>query len=59
MPTDNIFSLKILVNGQVIPEYVKNEKVYVESNLFTPVSYTQKVTEVVDGETETQVDKIR
>ena len=56
MPSDQYFCVEILVGDCSIPEYTKNEQVYVESNLFTSVSYSQKVSEVVNGETETQVN---
>lgn len=37
-----------------MPEYRKDGKVYVESNLWTPVSYRQRVRELAYGEVEEQ-----
>ena len=37
-----------------MPEYSHGEHTYVESSLTTPYSYQQEVTELVNGEKETQ-----
>lgn len=55
MPSNKYFNLEILVGGKPIPEYKKKSFSYVESNLFCPVSYSSSVSEVVNGEVETQV----
>ena len=55
MPSNCDFTLQVLVAGTPIPEYFKEHKYYVESNLTTPVSYMRPTVEVVQGEIETQV----
>ena len=40
----------VLIAGLPVPEYHQDGKVYVESNLWTPVSYNQRVREMVYGE---------
>ena len=55
MPSNDEFSLKILVGDEPLEEFQHGGCVYVESNLFTPVSYKQSVCETVNGELETQV----
>ena len=50
MPSDGNFGFSVLIAGLPVPEYRQDGKVYVESNLWTPVSYTQRVREVVYGE---------
>ena len=55
MPSNDKFSMEILVGDAAIPEYNKKEFVYVESNLYTPVSYQQSVCDKVNGEEEKQV----
>ncbi|CAD5113620.1 DgyrCDS2783 [Dimorphilus gyrociliatus] len=56
MPSSEDFKLEILVNKQPIHEYVDNKtgKVFVESNLYSPISYLQKITEKIEGQTVTQ-----
>eukprot|EP00731_Ephydatia_muelleri_P030620 Em0022g134a len=54
MPSDGTFGFRVLVAGQPIPEYSKDGKVYVESDLCTPVSYYQEVEEFANGERELQ-----
>lgn len=54
MPTDGKFRFSVLVAGQSMPEYLKDGKVYVESDLYTPASYYQEVEEVANGERELQ-----
>ena len=54
MPTDGKFGFSVLVAGQSMPEYTKEGKVYIESDLCTPVSYYQEVEEFANGERECQ-----
>ena len=54
MPTDGKFGFSVLVAGQPMPEYSKDGKVYVESDLYTPASYFQEVEEFANGEREVQ-----
>ncbi|XP_077982844.1 uncharacterized protein LOC144437711 [Glandiceps talaboti] len=54
MPSNSEFSLNILVGDVQVPEYQKDGITYVESNLFTPVSYKVRTDEVVAGEIESQ-----
>ena len=54
MPSDGNFAFRVLVGGRALPEYAFNGETYVESNLWTPVSYQQEVSEIVNGEKETQ-----
>jgi len=54
MPTDNNFGFSLLIAGRPVPEYVQDGNAYVESNLYTPFSYSQEIEELVNGETETQ-----
>lgn len=54
MPSDGFFSFEVLVGGEVIPEYQHEGKTYVESNLWTTVSYKQEAKEYVDGTVECQ-----
>ena len=55
MPSNQDFSLHVLVGDTILPEYEKDGLVYVESNFFTPVSFKQQAEENVDGEVEIQV----
>ncbi|XP_078675075.1 uncharacterized protein LOC144912987 isoform X1 [Branchiostoma floridae x Branchiostoma belcheri] len=60
MPSNAEFGFSVLVGGHVIPEYQKDREVFVETNLYSPVSYKEKVVSshrkveeiVVDGQTE-------
>lgn len=52
MPSDTFFGFSILIAGRPVPEYVKDGRVYVESNLYTPFSYSQKTEQLVNGEME-------
>jgi len=54
MPSDGNFGFSVLIAGLPVPEYLQDGKVYVESNLWTPVSYNQRVREMVYGEIEEQ-----
>ena len=54
MPTDGNFSFSVLIAGLPVPEYTKDGHTYVESNLWTPVSYQQSVREFAYGEVEEQ-----
>ena len=54
MPSDGQFGFTILVGGTPVPEYRKDGRVFVESNLWTPFSYKQEVVEFVNGEKEVQ-----
>ncbi len=54
MPTDGNYSFCVLIAGLPVPEYDHDGKVYIESNLWTPVSYQQRVSEMVYGELEEQ-----
>ncbi|XP_021340062.1 uncharacterized protein LOC110441277 [Mizuhopecten yessoensis] len=54
MPTNQDFTLSIRVGGTTLPEYHKYEVCYIESNLFTPFSYQQEYSEIIQGENETQ-----
>ena len=46
MPSDSNFGFSVLIAGLPVPEYHHEGKVYVESNLWTPVSYNQRVREL-------------
>ena len=48
------FKFCVLVAGLALPEYCKDGRIMVESNLFTPVSYKQRVREIAYGEVEEQ-----
>lgn len=50
MPSDGNFTFSVLIAGLPVPEYRQDGKVYVESNLWTPVSYKQSVREMAYGE---------
>ena len=50
MPSDGNFTFSVLIAGLAVPEYRQDGKVYVESNLWTPVSYKQSVREMAYGE---------
>ena len=50
MPSDGNFGFSVLIAGLPVPEYHREGKVYVESNLWTPVSYNQRVREMAYGE---------
>ena len=50
MPSDGNFGFTVLIAGLPVPEYYHEGKVYVESNLWTPVSYNQRVRELAYGE---------
>lgn len=52
MPSDDFFGFSVLVAGRPIPEYAKDGRVYVESNLYTPFSYYHKTEQLVNGELE-------
>ena len=52
MPSDDFFGLSVLIAGRPVPEYAKDGRVYVESNLYTPFSYSHKTEQLVNGETE-------
>jgi len=54
MPSDSFFGFSILIAGRPVPEYLKDGRVFVESNLWTPFSYNQETEEYVSGERETQ-----
>lgn len=54
MPSDGNFAFRILVGTVPQPEYTRGDSTYVESNLWTPASYQQEVSEYVDGEKEVQ-----
>ena len=54
MPLSSSFAFSVLIAGIPLPEYTKDGVTYVESNLWTPVSYQQRVREVVYGEIEEQ-----
>ena len=54
MPTDGKFGFSVLIAGLPVPEYLKDGRYYVESNLWTPVSYKQLVRELAYGEVEEQ-----
>lgn len=54
MPTDGKFSFCVLVDGVELPEYQKDGVTYIESSLWTPVSYKQRVRELAYGEIEEQ-----
>ena len=58
MPSDGFFGFSTLIAGRPIPEYVKDGRVYVESNLWTPFSYTQQTDELVCGEREVQMSPV-
>ena len=50
MPGDGNFKFAVLIAGLPVPEYYHDGKIYVESNLWTPVSYNQRVREMAYGE---------
>ena len=50
MPGDGYFGFSVLIAGLPVAEYRQNGKVYVESNLWTPVSYKQSFREMAYGE---------
>lgn len=54
MPSDGQFGFTVLIGEFPVSEYAKDGHTYVESNLFTPFSYQQEVTELVNGEKEVQ-----
>ncbi len=54
MPTDGNFGFSVLIAGLPVPEYTKDGHTYVESNLWTPVSYQQSIREFAYGEVEEQ-----
>lgn len=54
MPSDGNFSFSVLIGGMAVPEYHQDGKIYIESNLWTPVSYEQEVRERVGDEMEVQ-----
>ena len=58
MPTDGNFGFSVLIAGLPVPEYHREGKVYVESNLWTPVSYNQRVRELAYGEVGSKSSKI-
>ena len=52
MPSDDFFGFSVLIAGRPVPEYAKDGRVYVESNLYAPFSYRQKTEQLVNGEME-------
>ena len=54
MPSDSCFGVSVLIAGRPVPEYVQKGRVYVESNLYTPYSFSQETEECVKGEKEVQ-----
>ena len=54
MPSDVYFSFSVLIGSIPVPEYHKDGKIYIESNLFTPVSYEREERELTYGEMEVQ-----
>ena len=54
MPSDPYFSFSVLIGGVPVPEYHHDGKIYVESNLYTPVSYEREEREQVGDELEVQ-----
>lgn len=54
MPADGSFGVSVLIAGRRVPEFVHEGQVYVESNLYTPFSYTQVTEEFSNGEREVQ-----
>ncbi len=54
MPSDGHFAFRVMVGSRALPEYTCNGETYVESNLWTPFSYQQEVSEIVNGEKEAQ-----
>lgn len=54
MPSDGNFAFRVLVGSRALPEYTCSGETYVESNLWTPYSYQQEVSEIVNGEKEAQ-----
>lgn len=55
MPSNDDFSLSVLVGNTVLPEYSHGGVCYVECDLFTPVSFKQRTEERVGQELEVQV----
>lgn len=55
MPSNDDFSLSVLVGNTVLPEYSHGGVCYVECNLFSPVSFKQRTEERVGQELEVQV----
>ena len=54
MPSDGNFGFSVLVGGLPVTEYRLEDRVLIESDLWTPTSYKQLVKEVVYGEVEEQ-----
>ena len=54
MPSAEHFSFSVLIGGVAVPEYYKDGKTYIESNLYTPVSYDREEREQVGDELEVQ-----
>ena len=54
MPSDGNFAFSVLIAGLPVPEYHHEGKVLIESNLWTPVSYNQRVRELAYGEVGTK-----
>ena len=52
MPSDDFFGFSVLIAGRPVPEYANEGRVYVESSLYTPFSYSQKTEQLVNGEAE-------
>lgn len=55
MPSNDDFSLSVLVGNTVLPEYSHGGVCYVECDLFSPVSFKQRTEERVGQELEVQV----
>ena len=55
MFSNQYFTVKVLIGGIPVPEYVKAGQNFVESNLNTPLTYKDELVEDVDGCAEKQV----
>ena len=56
MPSNADFTTEILIAGVAVPEYEKDGKYFIECNLNTSLTYMDKVTEIVQGDRESQVN---
>ncbi|XP_061178446.1 uncharacterized protein LOC133187100 [Saccostrea echinata] len=54
MPSNEDFSVSILVGDTILPEYLRAGMCYVECDFFSPFSFKQKTEEKVGDEIETQ-----